>query len=192
MAALTSSRRPPTRRPSRSTDKTIRIAGVDRAGDPEETCAAAGRRRLAVRAAPRSIRCRMFLGGRAIECYFPYADTAVEITAPCRVGECRPRPLAPQDRLGQARRLRHRRIFRRRPSSAHCNRRGLVARGSDRAGLPGRANGQSALRRPKKSPLAEIDGRVETAPHVDKHQKNDGTPSALRGTSGGARQGDTL
>lgn len=30
---------------------------------------------------------RMFLRGRAIECFFPYADTAVEITAPCRVGK---------------------------------------------------------------------------------------------------------
>jgi endonuclease YncB( thermonuclease family) len=29
----------------------------------------------------------MFLRGRAIECFYPHADTAVEITAPCRVGE---------------------------------------------------------------------------------------------------------
>jgi endonuclease YncB( thermonuclease family) len=30
---------------------------------------------------------RMFLRGRPIECFYPYVDTAVEITAPCRVGK---------------------------------------------------------------------------------------------------------
>jgi endonuclease YncB( thermonuclease family) len=29
---------------------------------------------------------RMFLHGRAVECYFPYVDGAADITAPCRVG----------------------------------------------------------------------------------------------------------
>ena len=29
---------------------------------------------------------RLFLRGRAVECYFPYSDTVTDITAPCRVG----------------------------------------------------------------------------------------------------------
>jgi endonuclease YncB( thermonuclease family) len=29
---------------------------------------------------------RMFIGGRAVECYFPHVEDAVEITAPCRIG----------------------------------------------------------------------------------------------------------
>lgn len=29
---------------------------------------------------------RMFIGGRAVECYFPRVEDAVDITAPCRIG----------------------------------------------------------------------------------------------------------
>lgn len=29
---------------------------------------------------------RMFIGGRAVECYFPTVDAANDITAPCRIG----------------------------------------------------------------------------------------------------------
>jgi endonuclease YncB( thermonuclease family) len=29
---------------------------------------------------------RMFIGGRAVECYFPEVEGAVDITAPCRIG----------------------------------------------------------------------------------------------------------
>lgn len=29
---------------------------------------------------------RMFIGGRAVECYFPTVDGATDITAPCRIG----------------------------------------------------------------------------------------------------------
>jgi endonuclease YncB( thermonuclease family) len=30
---------------------------------------------------------RMFIGGRAVECYFPAVEGAVDITAPCRIGK---------------------------------------------------------------------------------------------------------
>jgi endonuclease YncB( thermonuclease family) len=29
---------------------------------------------------------RMFIGGRAVECYFPRVEDAIDITAPCRIG----------------------------------------------------------------------------------------------------------
>jgi endonuclease YncB( thermonuclease family) len=65
-------------------NRTIRIAGV-KASAPDATCRQAdgvdwpcGRTALYA--------LRMFLRGRAIECFYPHADTAIEITAPCRVG----------------------------------------------------------------------------------------------------------
>jgi endonuclease YncB( thermonuclease family) len=64
--------------------RTVRVAGVV-APEPNDTCKRQdGTDWPCGRTALYSF--RMFLGGRSIECFFPYADTAVEITAPCRVG----------------------------------------------------------------------------------------------------------
>jgi endonuclease YncB( thermonuclease family) len=102
--------------------KTIRIAGVI-APKPEETCKRQnGGDWPCGRTALHSF--RLFLGGRPIECFFPYADTAVEITAPCRVGKvdlglwllktgwAKPGAYATEEYLKAS-------------ESAHCNRRGL-------------------------------------------------------------------
>jgi endonuclease YncB( thermonuclease family) len=64
--------------------RTIRIAGVT-VPTRDEICGGAGGEWPCGRTALYSL--RMFLRGRAIECFYPHADTAVEITAPCRVGE---------------------------------------------------------------------------------------------------------
>jgi hypothetical protein len=65
--------------------RTIRIAGVA-VPTRDEICGKPGGGNWPCgRTALHSL--RMFLRGRAIECFYPYADTAVEITAPCRVGE---------------------------------------------------------------------------------------------------------
>ncbi len=119
-------------------DKTIRIAGVT-APAPEETCARQdGSDWPCGKTALHSM--RMFLGGRAIECYFPYADTAVEITAPCRVGNvdlglwllktgwAKPGDYA-TDEYSKAAEL------------AHCNRRGLWRGEVTVPACPSRANG---------------------------------------------------
>jgi len=67
---------------------------------------------------------RMFLHGRAVECYFPASEGVVEITAPCRVGDTdiagwllsqgwvRPDDLATDE-------------YRRLAASARCARRGI-------------------------------------------------------------------
>jgi len=66
-------------------DRTIRIVGVS-APARDATCRqASGAAWPCGRTALHAL--RMFLRGRAIECFFPHADTAVEITAPCRVGK---------------------------------------------------------------------------------------------------------
>jgi hypothetical protein len=102
--------------------RTVRIAGVV-APQPGETCKRQdGGDWPCGRTALHSF--RMFLGGRSIECFFPYADTAVEITAPCRVGQvdlglwllktgwAKPGAYATEEYL-------------RASDQAHCNRRGL-------------------------------------------------------------------
>jgi endonuclease YncB( thermonuclease family) len=66
-------------------ERTIRIAGVTVPTRDEVCRAAEGGEWPCGRTALYSL--RMFLRGRAIECFYPHADTAVEITAPCRVGE---------------------------------------------------------------------------------------------------------
>jgi endonuclease YncB( thermonuclease family) len=64
--------------------KTIGIAGVS-APTPNAMCRrASGEDWPCGRTALHSL--RMLLRGRAVECFFPHADTAVEIVAPCRVG----------------------------------------------------------------------------------------------------------
>jgi endonuclease YncB( thermonuclease family) len=65
--------------------RTIRIAGVTVPTRDEVCRGAEGGEWPCGRTALHSL--RMFLRGRAIECFYPHADTAVEITAPCRVGE---------------------------------------------------------------------------------------------------------
>lgn len=65
--------------------RTIRIAGVTVPTRDEVCRGAQGGEWPCGRTALYSL--RMFLRGRAIECFYPHADTAVEITAPCRVGE---------------------------------------------------------------------------------------------------------
>ena len=102
--------------------KTIRIAGVT----PPKADAACPRQDGSNWPCGRSAlhAIRMFLGGRAVECYFPHADTAIEITAPCRVGKtdlglwlldagwAKPGDYATADYMKAAK-------------TAHCNRRGL-------------------------------------------------------------------
>ncbi len=69
----------------KSDDKVIRIAGVD-APPIDATCPAEGGDPWPCgRTALHSL--RMYLHGRAIECYFPRTDGVVDITAPCRVGQ---------------------------------------------------------------------------------------------------------
>lgn len=66
-------------------ERTVRIAGVA-APARDATCRRAGSAAWPCgRSALHAI--RMFLRGRAVECFFPHADTAVEITSPCRVGK---------------------------------------------------------------------------------------------------------
>jgi endonuclease YncB( thermonuclease family) len=102
--------------------RTIRIAGVV-APQPDDTCKRQdGTDWPCGRTALHSF--RMFLGGRSIECFFPHADTAVEITAPCRVGQvdlglwllktgwAKPGAYATDEYLKAS-------------EQAHCNRRGL-------------------------------------------------------------------
>ena len=65
-------------------NRTIKLAGVS-APNPDAACRqTSGTQWPCGRTALYSF--RMFLRGRAIECFFPHIDTAVEITAPCRVG----------------------------------------------------------------------------------------------------------
>jgi endonuclease YncB( thermonuclease family) len=63
---------------------TIRIAGVT----PPAADAVCTRADGSVWPCGRSAlhRFRMFLGGRAVECLFPYAPSLVEVVAPCRIG----------------------------------------------------------------------------------------------------------
>lgn len=102
--------------------KTIRIAGVV-APEPGETCKRQdGADWPCGQTALHSF--RLFLGGRPIECFFPYADSAVDITAPCRVGKvdlglwllrtgwAKPGAYATEEYLKAS-------------ELAHCNRRGL-------------------------------------------------------------------
>lgn len=109
-------------------NRTIRIAGVA-APNPDASCRqTSGGEWPCGRTALYSF--RMFLRGRAVECFFPSADTAVEITAPCRVGSTdlglwllsqgwvTPDELATEE-------------YKRTSNAARCARRGLW-RGSDR------------------------------------------------------------
>jgi endonuclease YncB( thermonuclease family) len=65
--------------------RTIRIAGVEPPPVAAVCPPAAGNEKWPCgRSALNSL--RMFLHGRAVECYFPYSDSVIDITAPCRVG----------------------------------------------------------------------------------------------------------
>jgi len=64
---------------------TIRVSGVDPV-PADETCRRAGGEEWPCgRTALFSF--RRFLGGRAVECYFPPVSEATEIVAPCRIGQ---------------------------------------------------------------------------------------------------------
>jgi endonuclease YncB( thermonuclease family) len=63
--------------------RTIHVAGVE--PPPVAAVCPAGEQKWPCgRTALTSL--RMFLHGRAVECYYPSSDTVVDITAPCRVG----------------------------------------------------------------------------------------------------------
>lgn len=64
--------------------RTIRISGVTPPQRDEECRKSDGTAWPCGRSALHAL--RMFLGGRAIECYFPPVGTEVEVVAPCRVG----------------------------------------------------------------------------------------------------------
>ncbi len=66
-------------------DKTIRVAGVESPPVDAKCPTAGGEPWPCGRTALYAL--RRFLHGRAIECYFPREDGAVDITAPCRVGQ---------------------------------------------------------------------------------------------------------
>jgi len=66
-------------------ERTIRISGVD-APAADAICQRTGGSGWPCgRAALYAF--RMFIGGRAVECYFPAFEEAVDITAPCRIGK---------------------------------------------------------------------------------------------------------
>lgn len=65
-------------------DLTIRIAGVTPPAVDATCTRADGSSWPCGRSALH--RFRVFLGGRAVECLFPYAPSLVEVVAPCRIG----------------------------------------------------------------------------------------------------------
>lgn len=65
-------------------ERTIRISGVTAPAADAICQRTDGSRWPCGRAALYAF--RMFIGGRAVECYFPGVEDAVDITAPCRIG----------------------------------------------------------------------------------------------------------
>jgi len=65
--------------------RTIRISGVDAPAADAICHRTDGSEWPCGRAALYAF--RMFIGGRAVECYFPGIEDAVDITAPCRIGK---------------------------------------------------------------------------------------------------------
>jgi endonuclease YncB( thermonuclease family) len=65
--------------------RTIRISGVDAPAADAVCQRTDGSGWPCGRAALHAF--RMFIGGRAVECYFPAFEEAVDITAPCRIGK---------------------------------------------------------------------------------------------------------